>query len=274
MATIKQIKQYWQENPLLSFELKDVGSIEYFNEFDRIKREDIERFALAFWAFDSFRNKRILEVGCGPGWLTTHYALAGAQVYAVDLTLRAVELTQHHLKYRNVSANVQEANAEDLPFKDETFDLVVASGVLHHTPDTIRAIQECFRVIKPGAKAKITLYHKGIFHTNKLLFNLMKISMRWLGTRHPGADLARTAKDADDFIRHYDGALNPHGIAKTTKEWQGLLKTSGFHIAKYEMHFFPKRFLPFHKFVPLPLHYLLDRFMGTMIYFDLVKPAS
>lgn len=274
MATIQEVKQYWQENPLLSFELNNIGSAEFFKEFNRIKREDIERFALAYWEFDVFRNKKVLEVGCGPGWLTTHYALAGADVYAIDLTPRAVKLTQNHLQYKNTSAHIQEASAEELPFKENTFDLVVASGVLHHTPNTSKAIRECFRVTKPNAQTKITLYRKGIPHANEFLFNFTKLVMKWLKIKHPGSDMARTAKTIDDFIRYYDGELNPHGIAKTTKEWAMILKNEGFLITKQETHFFPKRFLPFHKFVPTPLHYLLDRFLGTMVYFDLTKPSS
>lgn len=273
MATIEEVKHYWQENPLLSLELTNIGSAEFFKEFDRIKREDVERFALAYWDFDSFRNKKILEVGCGPGWLTTNYALAGGRVDAVDLTPRAVELTQNHLRYKNTSAHVQEASVEALPFKNNTFDLVIASGVLHHTPDTSQAIRECFRVIKPGAQAKITLYRKGILHTNEFLFTLTKLAMQLLKVKHPGADMARTTKTVDEFIRYYDGARNPHGIAKTTREWGEIIKNEGFIVTNNETHFFPKRFLPFHKLVPTPLHYLLDRFLGTMVYFNLTKPS-
>ena len=98
--------------------------------------------------------------------------------------------------------------------------------------------------------------------------------MRWANVKHPGADLSRTAKDADEFIRQCDGELNPVGIGKTGKEWADLLQKAGFRILHSELHYFPKRFLPFNRFVPDFIHLLFDRVLGTMIYFDLLKPAA
>ena len=81
-----------------------------------------------YWDCARFRGRSVLDVGCGPGWLTVQYAAAGANVTAVDLTPRAVELCRRHLEYRGLSAAVQTGNAEELPFPDDAFDLVVASG--------------------------------------------------------------------------------------------------------------------------------------------------
>ena len=271
--TVPEVRKYWQENPLHGFELTNLGSAAFFEKVDRLKREDIETFALDFWEFSRYRGKQILDVGFGPGWFTVQYALAGGIVEAVDLTPIAVELTQRHLEARGASAHVQEGNAECLPFADHLFDLVVAAGVFHHTPDTEKAFSECFRVLKPGAKAKISLYHKGILH-HPLLFPFVKILMKLVKVKHPGADLAKTARSVDDFIRQYDGQQNPVGIGKTKKEWVRLLQKAGFKVEKSELHYFPKRFIPFQKLIPRAVHRLFDRFFGTMIYFHLAKPPS
>ena len=55
------------------------------------------------------------------------------------------------------------ADAEDLPFENESFDWVYSWGVLHHTPNTERAVAEASRVLKPGGTAKIMIYHKYSF---------------------------------------------------------------------------------------------------------------
>lgn len=269
-VTLDQVKSYWQEHPLLSYELGDLGSEEFFDRFDRIRREDVERFAWGFWEFEAFRGKRILDVGCGPGWLAVNYARAGARVTAIDLTQRAIELTRKHLQYREVHADVQEGNAECLTFGDETFDLVVASGVLHHTPDPEKAFRECHRVLRWGGRAKITLYRKGIL-LDRWVFGVTRGLMKWIGLRHPGSHLAKEAKDVDDFIRQYDGAQNPLGIGKRDREWRRMLAQAGFTVRGVQVHYFPKRFLPFSSVLPVAVHRLLDRLAGTMAYFNLEK---
>jgi ubiquinone/menaquinone biosynthesis C-methylase UbiE len=271
MPTIHDVRSYWQENPLLSFELEKVGSKAFFDKFHKAKVDDVEKFTAGYWQFSRFRGKRVLDVGSGPGWITVNYALKGADVYAIDLTPRAVELTKKHLVYRKVSAHVSEGNAEQLDFQDGYFDLVVSSGVLHHTPNTLKAIKECFRVLRPGGKAKITLYRKGLLH-NRFFFGLTKAIMRLVGMKHPGAKKINTAKDVDEFFRQYDGADNPVGIGKTNREWTRWMRKAGFVVLDYEVHVFPIRFIPFGRHVPGFLHRFLDGFFGLMVYFNLEKP--
>ena len=51
------------------------------------------------------------------------------------------------------------ADAEHLPFADQTFDVVYSYGVLHHSPDTAKCLREAWRVLKSGGEARIMLYH-------------------------------------------------------------------------------------------------------------------
>ena len=271
VATVNDVREYWEAHPLLSYELDEPGSPAFFDELDRIKRDDVETFAAGYWDFAAFRGRRVLDVGCGPGWLTVQYAAAGANVTAVDLTPRAVDLCRKYLEYRGLSAAVQPANAEQLPFPDDGFDLVAASGVLHHTPDVERAIRECCRVMRPGGTAKLTFYYKGVLHL-PLVFPALRLAMRLAGVKHPGADLARTSSDVDDFIRRYDGEANPVGVGFTVNEWRRILQDAGFTVISHELHFFPRRFIPFSAVIPGFVHRLCDRWLGTMVYFELTKP--
>lgn len=255
MATQEEVRNYWEKHPLLSYEIENIGSEEYFNKYDKAKKEDTERFAFNYWEFDKFSGKKILDVGCGPGWITVNYAKDGAKVYSVDITKKAVELTKKHLNYKCLNAEVIQASAENIPFSDNFFDFVVSSGVLHHTPDTIKAIKECYRVLKPGGKSKITLYYKGLLH-HKIVFPVMKIFMRITGIKHPGADMAKTAQTIEDFIRQYDGAGNPVGIGHTNSEWKHIFDSIGFKVVDWQLHYIPIRLIPFKKFVPKAIHYL------------------
>jgi SAM-dependent methyltransferase len=51
-------------------------------------------------------------------------------------------------------------DAEQLDFSDDYFDVVYSWGVLHHTPDTPKAVSEVWRVLKPGGKGKVMIYHR------------------------------------------------------------------------------------------------------------------
>ena len=59
-----------------------------------------------------------------------------------------------------MASELKVADSENLPFDDNTFDLVYSWGVIHHTPDTPKAMDEIVRVLKPGGTAKVMIYHR------------------------------------------------------------------------------------------------------------------
>ncbi len=268
---IDQVRDYWEAHPLYSYEVNgSTGTLDFFDAVDRIRRQDVDRFSMRYWEFDQFKGRRILDVGCGPGWLAAQYARAGAEVAAVDLTKRAVQLTRKQFDMHHLSGDIRVANAERLPFATETFDLVVASGVLHHTPHTEGAVGEVRRVLKPGGKAKITLYRRGIVH-QPLVFPVVRQLMRLLQVRHPGVNLAAHCRNADDFIRMYDGAENPIGRAYTFSQARGMFQSCGFRVMRQETHFFPARFVPGSLARFRAFHQFMDHYFGTMIYSSLAR---
>jgi SAM-dependent methyltransferase len=271
--TEDDVKQYWERYPLLSHELGSVSAATHWQSLEFLKLSDIERFAIHYWKFDDVRGKKLLDIGCGPGWLTVRYAAVGAEVFAVDLTESAVNITRQILDEKSLSADLRVASAESLPFEDESFDIVVSSGVLHHTPDTLKAFREAFRVTRPGGAGLITLYRLGILHSS-LMFPLVQVLMRMTRTRHPGADLAKTATSVQDFVRQYDGFDNPVGIAKTNHDWCVDLEGVGWTIEGIESHYFPLRMVPVLRRAPRWLHKFLDKYLGTMVYFTLRRSSS
>jgi SAM-dependent methyltransferase len=102
----------------------------------------------------------VLEVGVGMG--ADHHQWARARprsLTGIDLTPVAVEYTGRRLALDGLESRLMIGDAENLPFPDASFDLVYSWGVLHHTPDTGRAISEVCRVLRPGGTARIMIYH-------------------------------------------------------------------------------------------------------------------
>jgi ubiquinone/menaquinone biosynthesis C-methylase UbiE len=123
-------------------------------------RYEMEPFIFPFARFAQAPGKDVLEIGVGMGADHLEWAKAGPRTLTgVDLTERAVEHTRRRLSLYGFDANVRTADAERLPFADASFDIVYSWGVLHHTPDTPRAIDEVWRVLRPGGSARVMVYH-------------------------------------------------------------------------------------------------------------------
>lgn len=120
--------------------------------FERIEdhRYSLEPFIHAVAQFTRHRGKTILEVGVGAGTDHLQWARAGAVCYGVDLTDRAIETTRAHLALYGYHSALQRIDAEELPFPDDTFDIVYSWGVIHHSAHPERIVHEIRRVLKPS----------------------------------------------------------------------------------------------------------------------------
>ena len=267
---IINVKRYWDKHPIFSYEksLNDLN--EYYNYVNEIKRNDIEKFAFNFWDFNNYSNKKVLDIGFGTGWYSFQYAKGNANVFAIDLSSNAVKNVKKIADFLGLDVNIREGNAEKLEFPSNYFDLVISNGVLHHTPDYKEAINESFRILKPGGISKLTFYRKGILH-NPFVWPILRITLKFFKVKHPGSDFSVNVNNVDDFICQYDGSLNPVGIGKKNRTWANHLEEAGYKIKKIENHYFPIRLIPFNKYVPVFVHKILDMYFGTMVYFLLTK---
>lgn len=123
-------------------------------------RYRLEPYIVPFADFPAASGKRVLEVGVGLGADHQRLAEAGARLSGLDLTERAIDHTRRRLAAFGLTSDLAVGDAENLPFPDSTFDLVYSWGVLHHSPDTPKAIAEVHRVLKPGGEARVMIYYK------------------------------------------------------------------------------------------------------------------
>lgn len=148
-----------------------------------------------------------------------------------------------------MTADISCANAENLPFLDNTFDLVTSYGVLHHTPDTAKAVREVFRVLKPGGKVIMMFYHKNSF-AYRILFPAKRLfQSKW------------SNKTAQQQVNSVDGAENPLGKVYTKADLQKMM--SGFQDFKFFTGFM---FFDKERFIPSFIRSFICRHWGWFLY--------
>lgn len=100
-------------------------------------------------------GKRILDVGCGDGVLGERLAQAGAEVTGLDADPRMLAAARERPGRLEAKATFIEGDARQIPFADETFDVVVAITVLCFVVDAERAMNEMARVLRPDGRLVI-----------------------------------------------------------------------------------------------------------------------
>lgn len=155
-------REQWKDDPCGAVygDEQEFGSREFFDEVERHRYEEYAPWMREVMSFDKFAGARLVEVGCGMGTDLLQFARGGAECTGVDITPRSVEISRHHFQLYDMHGDFTLADAERLPFHDNTFDVYYSNGVLHHTPETASAIREAHRILKPGGTAKVMLYHR------------------------------------------------------------------------------------------------------------------
>ncbi|MDF1535687.1 MAG: methyltransferase domain-containing protein [bacterium] len=168
--TFDQIRRFWNDivcgQHYIPESLGMKGDLEYFHRM-RDERTKVQHWHhVELYGFiEKYSPQYMLEIGCGIGHDIVRFAQLGNRVVGVDLADDVIRLAQRYLELEGIygddygNATVQVANAEKLPFGDETFDCVV-SGVLQHTVNPQKGIDEIYRVLKPGGRAHVLLYNR------------------------------------------------------------------------------------------------------------------
>ena len=160
----ERVREFWQAHPCgTKFSEDEIGTREFFERIEAHRYEK-EWHIPAAADFENARGLKVLEIGCGLGTDGAQFAKAGAEYTGVDLTDAAIELAKKRFDLLGLAGEFQVADAEKLNFPDDSFDVVYSHGVLHHTPNIEAAVQEIHRVLKPGGRAIVMLYHRGSYN--------------------------------------------------------------------------------------------------------------
>lgn len=260
----ERVRAFWQANPCgTKFADAEPGTKRFYELVEEHRYTKEWHIPLAA-NFEGARGLKVLEIGCGLGTDGARFAQAGAHYTGVDLTLAATELAQRRFELFGLPGEFRQADAEALEFPDESFDLVYSHGVLHHTPNTAAAIDEVHRVLKPGGRALVMLYHRDSYNYRvnisllrragaRLLKNdsgiklVHKITGEPLESLKQHAELIRTQEEVylkpGEFLsQNTDGAGNPLARVYSRKEARELFKK--FSEVETKIYFLNKRWLP------------------------------
>jgi len=208
-SLIDNARKFWESHPVAAAGIPyPVGTPEYFQYYDRL-REGNESlgFSYELHEYQQFTGRHVLDVGCGNGYVLSKYAQEGAKVHGVDLTRTAVNLCSQRFALLGLHGHFSIGNAEELPFREETFDCVCSMGVLHHTPAPAKAVEEIFRVLRRGGRVILMFYHR-----NSALYRL---TLPYLSVV--------TGKTVRQLLHEVDGKGNPIGDVYSKAELRQLL---------------------------------------------------
>ena len=158
--TKADVRSFWNRASCGEVYAQGDGFAAQMREAER-SRYALEPYILDFADFGSGKGRYVLEIGVGMGCDHLQWARSRPhRLCGIDLTPRAIALTRQHLAIYDLASELEVGDAEALPYDDDSFDLVYSFGVLHHSPDTPRAIDEVCRVLRPGGTARIMIYHR------------------------------------------------------------------------------------------------------------------
>lgn len=158
--SLDEVRNYWEwYMERTQVPGQEFGSKGYFDSI-RVDHERAYGYANELLDLSRLRGRSLLELGCGIGLDTVEFARHGAEVTAVDASPMALDLARKNLEQSGLQARLEYGNAEGLDFEADSFDFVVARGILMFTPDDLRIVDEIHRVLTPGGEAQALLHKR------------------------------------------------------------------------------------------------------------------
>jgi len=153
----------------------------------------------------------VLEVGCGTGQMTNFIGLASTRnVIGVDQSIASLKLGQDFRdRFDLKNVHFVQGNIFAMPIAEQSIDVLLCSGVLHHTPDPYGGYKELLKLVKPKGKIIIGLYNSYAripLGMRKMLFRCSGKTFRWLDAHMRRKDVDKSKKE----IWFADQYRNPH----------------------------------------------------------------
>ena len=161
---LEDVQRYWDRQPCnIKHGEAKLGTPEYYRQVSE-KRYLAEPHILNFADFGVWDKKNVLEVGCGIGTDASEFARNGANYTGVELSGESLSIAAKRFELEGLEGRLGIANAETLESDlrslgfDNHFDLIYSFGVLHHTPDIAKALNEIKSLADPETEIRVMVY--------------------------------------------------------------------------------------------------------------------
>jgi ubiquinone/menaquinone biosynthesis C-methylase UbiE len=221
---------------------------------------------------DAIRGNTALNIGCGAGNESLILSYFGAKCVGMDITSQAANAAHYLIKKIKGSGFGIQGDARFIPLQSSSVDFVYSSGVLHHSPDITRSIDEIHRVLKPNGKAYIMLYAMwSLQFMQQRIIGILKGNIgkkglrKYMSSTGEGAWISSSLK-------------NPHTETFTKKECRRLfnnfnsvtVRKAGFNLNQVALL---GKFVPLDKVTRFSKKYLdfLDPYLGSCLFIEAKK---
>jgi SAM-dependent methyltransferase len=158
---MEQVINYWNRQPCnIKHSSCEVGTREYFEEVEK-RKYFVESHIPNFAEFSKWNGKKVLEIGCGIGTDAVNFAKHGADYTGIELSDVSLDITRKRFDLFGLKGSFYNIDAQDMDALSRVgadFDLIYSFGVIHHSPDPQKIIDNCFQLLKPDGTFKIMMY--------------------------------------------------------------------------------------------------------------------
>jgi len=221
------------------------------------EHKNLEKLLLRY----SKKNSLVLEAGCGSAIDSSFLATMNRRVVAIDLSIHALKAARVTANYLEANVTFIRADLRYLPFKNEIFDLVFSSAVLHFFKDMIGPLNEQKRILKKGGYLILDVPNKYSFHTIYKKYKMMHDDWPW------GWETEYTSKELNEILK----SLNFEVVERYS--W-GLDRISKILFAFDETRYgrkLPKIIINAYRVTTAPIKYFIGKFLPVNIGFVCIK---
>ena len=263
IAGLKDVEDFWSNNPCGSWSAMDTGDrIKYFSDIEAYRYGLIPSI-IEMGCFDQFRDKKVLEIGCGVGTDGRRFAKNGAIYTGINIDKGSTDLATENFKLFQLNGNIIQMNAEAMTFGSETFDHIYSCGVIFASPSPENIVKGMYRVLKKGGTATVMLYNRTSINYYFEIMFLRKIFRQFLRPKYSPMLISKlTGLDRYKLERHRellkkkftkeewisvntDGPDHPLSRVYNRREAEKLFREHGFFVIKQCVRFFDKTHYPF-----------------------------